>query len=162
MSRRAAVAITVTGLALVLLLGFRTPDDAILATGGADPAAAGAATTAAPSATTGSSATPTPEPTRVATGAYEDGTVAGSTVDTRFGPVQVEVTISDGRIADVTTLQLPWGDRRSVEISEQAAAILREEALTAQSAEVDHVSGATYTSAAYVRSLQSALDQAQA
>jgi uncharacterized protein with FMN-binding domain len=83
-------------------------------------------------------------------------------ISTRFGDVQVEVTISGGAITDVTALQLPNSDRRSQNIASQAAPILREEALTAQSASIDLLSGATYTSEAYAKSLQSALDQVRA
>jgi uncharacterized protein with FMN-binding domain len=175
MPRRGAIAIAITGLALVLLLSFKTPDEPALAGSGSDLAAGGGAATATPSTgatggtTDGASgggatatATPTPAPSPTADGAYVDGTVEGATVNTRFGPVQVEVTISGGRIADIVTLQLPWNDRRSVELSEYAASVLREAALQAQTADLDLVSGATYTSDAYVRSLQSALDQAQA
>ena len=74
--------------------------------------------------------------------------------------MQVQVTISGGAITDVTALQLTDHDGRSVMISNQAAPILREEVLQAQSASVSMVGGATYTSEAYLQSLQSALDQA--
>ena len=77
----------------------------------------------------------------------------------RFGPVQVQVTIAGGQITDVTPLALPTGGR-SGRISSYAAPTLRSEVLNAQSAAIDIVSGATYTSAAYSQSLQSALDQA--
>ena len=89
-----------------------------------------------------------------------DGTYTGSAVGTRFGDVQVQVTISGGSIADVTALQLTDHDRRSVMISNQAAPILRDEVLQAQAVSVSMVGGATYTSAAYLKSLQAALDQA--
>ena len=89
-----------------------------------------------------------------------DGTYTGSTVSTRFGDVQVQVTISGGAITDVTPLHLTDHDGRSVMISNQAAPILRDEVLQAQSASVYLVGGATYTSQAYLQSLQSALDQA--
>jgi uncharacterized protein with FMN-binding domain len=86
-------------------------------------------------------------------------TVDGQVVSTRFGPVQVEVVVAGGQIKEIVALQLPTG-RRSGQISNYSAPILREEALQAQSANIDIVSGATYTSDAYSRSLQSALDQA--
>jgi uncharacterized protein with FMN-binding domain len=89
-----------------------------------------------------------------------DGTYTGSTVSTRFGDVQVQVTISGGAITDVTPLHLTDHDGRSVMISNQAAPILRDEVLQAQSASVYLVGGATYTSQAYLQSLQSALEQA--
>lgn len=89
-----------------------------------------------------------------------DGTYTGSAVSTRFGDVQVQVTVSGGTISDVTATRLTDHDGRSVQISNRAAPVLREEVLQAQSASVSMVSGATYTSAAYLESLQSALDQA--
>ena len=89
-----------------------------------------------------------------------DGTYTGDSVPTRFGNVQVQVTVSGGQITDVTPLHLTDRDGRSVQISNRAAPILREEVLSAQSANVRMVSGATYTSEGYLNSLQSALDQA--
>ncbi len=87
------------------------------------------------------------------------GTFTGTTVSTRFGPVQVAVTVSDGVISDVTALQLTDQGSRSVQITACAVPILRSEVLQSQSAQVSMVSGATYTSEAYLTSLQSALDQ---
>jgi len=89
-----------------------------------------------------------------------DGQYAGAVVNIRWGAVQVEVTIAGGRITDVTPLQLPSSDPRTAQISEHAEPLLRSAVLEAQTAQVDLVSGATYTSDAYLRSLQSALDQA--
>jgi uncharacterized protein with FMN-binding domain len=74
--------------------------------------------------------------------------------------VQVQVTISGGAITDVTALHLTDHDGRSVSISNRAEPILRDEVLQAQSSSVSLVSGATYTSAAYLQSLQAALDAA--
>ena len=87
-------------------------------------------------------------------------TVTGPTVNTRFGPVQVSVTVNGSTITDVTALQLPDGDRRSSSISSRVEPTLRTQSLRAQSANIDGVSGATYTSIAYARSLQAALDSA--
>ncbi|GGI48117.1 FMN-binding domain-containing protein [Agromyces flavus] len=89
-----------------------------------------------------------------------DGTYTGTTVSTRFGDVQVQVTISGGAITDVTALQLTDHDGRSIQISNRAEPVLQDEVLQAQSTSVAMVSGATYTSAAYLQSLQAALDQA--
>ncbi len=89
------------------------------------------------------------------------GTFEGSAVQTRFGPMQVSVTIDNGTITMVTPLQLTNDDRKSVQISNRAAPILRDEVLAAQSANVANVSGATYTTQGYLRSLQAALDAAQ-
>lgn len=87
-------------------------------------------------------------------------TVTGPAVDTPFGPVQVKVSISGGRITDVQAVQTPSEHMRSVEINQYATPILHQEVLAAQSANVDLVSGATYTSEAYAQSLQAAIDQA--
>ncbi|TDW29605.1 FMN-binding protein [Cryobacterium psychrophilum] len=116
---------------------------------------------AAPAAT----ATPTPTSSADAGGtavsdAAASGTFAGSSVQTRFGNMQVSVTIDAGAITEVTALQLTNHDGRSVQISNYAAPILRSEVLSAQSANVKGVSGATYTSSGYLQSLQSALDSA--
>lgn len=88
------------------------------------------------------------------------GTFTGTTAQTRYGPVQVQITVAGGKITEVTALQLTNDGGRSVAISQQAAPILRQEALQAQTAKIQAVSGATYTSDGYVTSLQSAIDQA--
>jgi uncharacterized protein with FMN-binding domain len=88
------------------------------------------------------------------------GTYAGSVVQTRFGSVQVQISVQAGKITDVTALQLTDAERRSVQISSQAAPLLRDEVLQAQSANVQTISGATVTSDAYLNSLQAALDAA--
>ena len=87
---------------------------------------------------------------------------AGNVVATRFGTVQVQVqiTVASGQLTDVTALKLTDAGNQSVRISARAAPILRSEALAAQSANVDVVSGATYATDGYTSSLQSALDQA--
>ncbi|WP_439690843.1 FMN-binding protein [Curtobacterium sp. SP.BCp] len=95
-----------------------------------------------------------------ASGAAKDGTFTGHAAQTQYGPVQVEITVAGGKITDVTALELTDRDGRSAQISQQAAPILRQEALQAQSAQIQAVSGATYTSEGYVTSLQSAIDQA--
>lgn len=108
---------------------------------------------------TGSSGTIAGTATSSSTNA-SDGTYTGSDVNTRFGSVQVSVTVSGGTITDVTALQLTDQDGRSRQISNRAAPILQSEVLASQSANVSNVSGATYTSEAYLQSVQSALDQA--
>jgi uncharacterized protein with FMN-binding domain len=94
--------------------------------------------------------------------ALKNGTYAGSVEETRYGPVQVQVTVSGGKITDVKALQLTNAEQRSIEISNEAAPILRSEVLAAQSASVATVSGATFTTEGYLTSLQSALDKAKA
>jgi len=93
-------------------------------------------------------------------GTTDSRTVTGPSVDTRWGPVQVEVTISGGRITAITVPVYPDGNRKDQEINARALPILVREALDAQKADVDMVSGATVTSEGYVESLQGALDQA--
>ena len=87
-------------------------------------------------------------------------TVTGDTAQTQWGPVQVQITVAGGKITDITPVQYPNGNGRDQEINSYALPVLAQEALAAQSANIDHVSGATVTSDGYVQSLQSAIDQA--
>jgi uncharacterized protein with FMN-binding domain len=87
-------------------------------------------------------------------------TYAGQAVSTRYGDVQVQITVQNGKITDVAALHLTDAEMRSQMISANAAPILRSEVLQAQSANVQTVSGATITSDAYLQSLQAALDAA--
>ena len=91
--------------------------------------------------------------------AYHSGTVTGLVAHTDYGGVQVRVTVSHGRIVKVTALQLPHGNQMDVQLSKPAARMLEREVISAQGAQVDMVSGATYTSQGYLLSLQSALDR---
>ncbi|HEX6867844.1 MAG TPA: FMN-binding protein [Candidatus Limnocylindrales bacterium] len=167
MPKRGVAALAITTVALILLISFKVPDAPVL------DRTTGNLAIVEPSAVVVSGGTTTPEtgtaaatPAPAATGSTDEAsgtsgstTVDGPVVSTRFGPVQVEVVISNGHVADVVALQLPSG-RRSGQISDYSEPILREEALQAQSANIDVVSGATYTSDAYAESLQAALDQA--
>jgi uncharacterized protein with FMN-binding domain len=80
-------------------------------------------------------------------------------MQTRYGPAQVRVTISNGKIVKIEAVQLQNADPKSQAISGYAAPILQQSALTKQTAAVDTVSGATYTSGSYEASLQSAFDK---
>ncbi|MFE4195804.1 FMN-binding protein [Paenarthrobacter sp. NPDC056912] len=93
-------------------------------------------------------------------GSTTAATYDGASVQTRFGTVQVQVTIKDGKITEVTPLQLTDAERKSAQISSRAAPVLRSEVLQAQSANVQTIGGATVTSDAYLTSLQAALDAA--
>lgn len=93
-------------------------------------------------------------------GAQAAGTYTGTAVQTRFGAVQVQITVKAGAITDVTALRLTDEDRKSVQISNRAAPLLRAAVLKAQSADVQTISGATVTSDAYLTSLQAAIDAA--
>jgi len=90
--------------------------------------------------------------------AHGKNVVVGKAYDVGYGVVQVKVTFTGSRISDITPMSLPQGGRSS-DISGYAAPQLRREALSAQSAHIDTVSGASYTSAGYAMSLQSAIDQ---
>jgi uncharacterized protein with FMN-binding domain len=103
------------------------------------------------------SATPSgsPSPSTAVAGSF-----TGQDVPNRFGDVQVQVIISNGRITDVKALQLPFDRAQSAYISQVAGPMLRTEALQAQSARIDIISGATYTSDSYAQSLETALQKA--
>ncbi|MFL6100277.1 MAG: FMN-binding protein [Actinomycetales bacterium] len=111
------------------------------------------------------SATVSPRPSATAgTSPHAAGpaTFTGATVQTPYGDVQVRAVVQGRRLLDVVPLRLTDSSGRSVSISARAAPILRREALSAGSAHIDTVSGASYTSQAYIESLQSALDTARA
>lgn len=125
----------------------------------ADPGSTPAATSAATSSGTSSGAS-SGSAGAAGAAAQAAGTYAGSVVQTRFGAVQVQITVKAGAVTDVTALQLTDDDRKSVQISNRAAPLLRAAVIKAQSAQVQTISGATVTSDAYLTSLQAALDAA--
>lgn len=133
--------------------------DGSSAAAGTSGTAAGSATSPSASSAPGASTAPAPDPAPV-TPTVADGTYDGAVIDTRFGTVQVQAVISGGRIADVIAVKLTDTDRKSIQISEEVAPIVRDEVLAAQSANVANVSGGTYTAQAYLQSLQAALDAA--
>ena len=94
-------------------------------------------------------------------GGGQAATVTGDAVDTQYGPVQVRVTVSGGKITKAEAVQQPKGGR-SDQISGDAVPKLNKEAVTTSSANIDAISGASYTSAGYKKSLQSALDKVPA
>ncbi|WP_217550458.1 FMN-binding protein [Streptomyces sp. GbtcB6] len=150
-----ASAATVSGIVMLLALKPHTAPTVI--TDSAAPAPSAAAS-ASPGASSGSGSSGSSGKS----GSSSTGTktVTGDTVQTRWGPVQVKVTIKNGKITDVTALQYPSDNPRDQQINDYALPQLRSEALAAQSASIDTVSGATYTSQGYQQSLQSALDSA--
>ncbi len=171
MPKRAAAAIVITSIALALLFSFKTPTDNATALGppGLVSLAPQPSTSSGIGAAGETGATPVPvesqaagaTPTASKKPASGSGTFTGAAVQNPFGEVQVEITIAAGKITAVTALQLPTHGRSGF-ISQDVAPILQGEALTAQSARIDTVSGATYTSDAYAQSLQSAIDQSHA
>jgi uncharacterized protein with FMN-binding domain len=149
--RRVVVAVMLTIAGLIPLLRYHpNPSPAMAASTG--PSSAGPVASTSPS-TPNSSSAPPPS----SSGGGGTKTVNGSTVNSEFGPYQVQVTFSGNRITDVQMITEP-SDRHSQRIAESAAPTLREEALQAQSAKIDTVSGATATSDAYAQSLQAAID----
>ena len=101
---------------------------------------------------------PAPSPSPSPTGA--SGTFTGSDFPNRFGDVQVRVVVSNGRITDVQPVQMPQDRAESAYISQVAGPMLHDEVIQAQSAQIDIISGATYTSQSYAQSVESALQQA--
>ncbi|HEX6492252.1 MAG TPA: FMN-binding protein, partial [Candidatus Dormibacteraeota bacterium] len=120
------------------------------------PAAAGDGPPAAPAVA------PSPSPSPTPSGQYRDGSYTGEDVGMRYGDVQVQVKVAAGRITDVVAVRMPSDRERSAYISQVAGPMLHDEVLQAQSAQIDSLSGATYTSDAYAQSVQAALDQAHA
>lgn len=102
----------------------------------------------------------TPSAPKTTSAAPTTRSVTGATAQTRYGPVQVRITLTGSKITGSTAIQSPDEAARSRDISSMAIPKLNQEALNAQSADIDTVSGATYTSGGYKQSLQSALDQA--
>ncbi|HVY35900.1 MAG TPA: FMN-binding protein [Candidatus Paceibacterota bacterium] len=117
-----------------------------------------------PPATTTPTPTPTPAPktTPTSTGAFRDGQYTGLVADAYYGNVQVKAVITNGKLTDVKFLQYPNDRSTSVFINSQALPYLRQEAIQAQSAKVNTISGATDTSGAFRKSLADALTQAKA
>lgn len=100
-------------------------------------------------------------PSMVSAGAYKDGTYTSTTIQVEYGPIQVSAAVAGGKITNVTMLQNPYDHPRSRQVADYATPILIKEAIAAQSANVDVVSGATETSQGFIEALQSALDQAK-
>ncbi|GAC1639562.1 MAG: hypothetical protein NVS4B12_00030 [Ktedonobacteraceae bacterium] len=115
------------------------------------------------SSTSSSSTVPTPTgATNTQSSLYKDGSYSGSVADAQWGYIQVKAIIQNGKITDVQFLQYPNERNRSVEINNYADPQLTSEAISAQSAQVDVVTGATDTSEAFIQSLSDALSQAKA
>ena len=153
--RRVVVGTMGTLSGLVLLFSYHTSL-------GGGTALAGGTTTAA-----GAGGTPTPTPTQSSSGSgltgsgtSSSGTYTGSSVDTRWGPVQVQITVENGRITAAQAVVYPQENPRDQEINAYAVPQLNSEAVQANSGSIDAVSGATVTSDGYIQSLQSAIDQA--
>ena len=119
--------------------------------------------TPAPTSTSTNGATVTPNTGTSAQGTsgLKDGTYASAVFDAEYGSMQVQITIANGKIADVGFLQYPNSAGHTTEVSNRALPILKSEATAAQSSNVDIVSGATQTSEAFIKALASALVKAR-
>ena len=145
---------------LVLLFSYHTSTSSRSAPS-ASPVVAPAAAPQADGSSGSSGVTPTPTPSSSSsTKSSATKTYDGDAVGTRFGNVQVQITVKDGKITKADVLQVPWNDHRDQEINSYAVPVLNSEVVSAQSATIDMVSGATFTSEGYIQSLQSAIDQA--
>jgi uncharacterized protein with FMN-binding domain len=179
--RRVILAIVSTAIGLVFLLSFKTHTQSALGipaaalgtpTPGGSAAAGTAGTGAGPSASSaakasakqapagGGSASASPSHSTAAGSATASKTVTGEAIDTIYGPVQVKITVKDGKITAVTATKYPVDTPRDYQINSYAIPALNSETVGASSASIDSISGATYTSQGYIGSLQSALDRA--
>lgn len=150
--RRAVTALLVTVVVTVLLFNFK-PRPALTIGTTAPPQRPQASSP--PAGGQHHATAPKPKPAKART-------VVGPAVQTQYGTVQVAATVAGRKVQDVRALVMPSGGGRTNEISAQAAPLLRQEAMAAQSAQIDTISGASYTSEGYRESLQAALDRARA
>lgn len=156
--RRIVVAVMSTISGLVLLFSYHTSRNeastAVVGPGssGGSASASGSSSGASSGQSSGSS--------NGSAGSAASGTYTGDSVMTRWGTVQVEITVSDGKITAAEAVEYPQANARDRQINAYALPVLAQEATQAQSADIDAVSGATVTSDGYIQSLQSAIDQA--
>lgn len=155
--KRVVLAVTGTVAGVTALLSFKTQSHPLAGAAALPSASASTsgATSGAASTTPSTGTSSTARSTTPAAKSY-----LGPAVTTRYGVVQVEVDVTGAKITSVRFAQLTAFDHHSEQINSQAAPQLLQETLHAQSTQVDTVSGATYTSAGYRESLQSALDRA--
>jgi uncharacterized protein with FMN-binding domain len=164
--RRAVITSAATVSGVVLLLSLKphhetTTTASPITSGGSGADATGSGGTSGTSGTSGSAGAGDPTGSAGTTSNSSAArTLTGDAADTRFGPVQVKITVKAKKITDISVLQYPSDNSRDQEINSYALPLLNQEALNAQSAEIDAVSGATFTSDGYTRSLQSAIDKA--
>jgi len=151
--RRVILAVTGTIAGLVALLSFKSHSPTV-------PVAATTGTVSGSSSSSSSSATTVPGEFRSVAGTLTPGetTITGKVGNTVYGPVQVQLVVKSGKIVKVAILEQPANTIHDIQIGEFAFPRLISETLTAQSAKIDAVSGASYTSAGYIASLQSAVD----
>jgi uncharacterized protein with FMN-binding domain len=160
---RAVLTLAGTAAGLAALLSFKTHAgaDADAATA-APPAPAMSQAAAGPASASAAASHPAASTSPAAPAGTAARTVTGTVANTEHGPMQVQLTLAGQKITKVTILQRTNDGAESVQIDSFAIPKLTSETLAAQSAHIDSVSGASYTSSGYIQSLQSALDQARA
>lgn len=171
--RRAILAILATAIGLALLLSFKTHGTAsapaiVAPAAGSQPSSPSspASSSSGSSGSSGSGGSGGSSSSSGSSGTSGSGgssaartTVTGDSVQTIYGPIQVSITVSGGKITGVSVPVYPQGTMRDVQINQFAIPQLIQETEAANSANIDMVSGATYTSQGYIQSLQSALDK---
>jgi uncharacterized protein with FMN-binding domain len=157
--KRAPIVVSATAFGTAAVLGFHAHTAATPLASAAPAQSSGSTSTAGSSGAasgTGTTTSSTPAKTSSSSGTK---TATGAAMNTRYGPAQVKVTVSNGKIVKIEAVQLQNSDPKSQAISSYAAPVLQQSVLAKQTAAVDTVSGATYTSLSYKASLQSALDK---
>jgi uncharacterized protein with FMN-binding domain len=167
--RRVILAIVGTAAGLVALLSFKSHTSTAAATQPApisNQAGQATASAATPSASASSSGSATKRASSSSSSSSASSasatltkTVTGNAVDTQYGPVQVQITVKNGKIVAAQAVQYPQESSRDQQINSYAIPILNQETVSASSTHIDAVSGASYTSYGYVTSLQNAVDQ---
>jgi uncharacterized protein with FMN-binding domain len=160
--RRVVLAIVGTAAGLIVLLSFKTHSTSAATT---PPAAISGSNsqTSAPAATSSASGSSSSSRSTTSSSGSAAGaakTVTGTSADTIYGPVEVQITVKNGKVTAAQAVQYPQDSPRDQQINSYAVPVLNQEAVSAGNASIDAVSGATYTSNGYITSLQSALDKA--
>jgi len=161
--RRIVIAVMSTISGLVLLFSYHTSrNEGSIAVAGPASSGGGSASSSGTSSgsSIGSSSGSSNGSSSGSGGSTASGTYTGNSVMTRWGAVQVQITVADGKITAAEAVEYPQANPRDRQINAYALPVLAQEATQAQSADIDAVSGATVTSDGYVQSLQSAIDQA--
>jgi uncharacterized protein with FMN-binding domain len=163
--RRVALALFGTIAGLVGLLTFKThpasvatPPAAVSTTGSGSDTTGSAGSTGTGSDGTAATAPSTSSSPSSSSSASK--TVTGDAIDTRYGPVQVRITVRNGKVVSATAVEYPTQDPRDAQINAYAIPVLQQESVGVSDSNIDMVSGATFTSEGYAQSLQSALDKA--
>ena len=158
--RRIVLWLASTVTIVVLLFGYHTSTNKTSAAVTSSASSPATTSSSEPSSSSSSPSSSSSTSSSSSSSSTKTKTYTGSVAQTRWGPVQVQITVQGDKITKVTVLQQPNGNHKDAEINDYALPILVQDTLSAQSAQIDMVSGATVTSDGYLQSLQSALDQA--